>query len=298
MAEAKGAGLRAFQIVGGEPTLEPEVFCAIVEEGLRLGMKCHRPPTNCWIARDRGEAERFFARLSEIGFSAGFRISLDRFHGAVPVEYTAAFIAMSSEYFRLGKYSIGCCDIDEGESERRLAALAEALCAEGLMSEYAGGKMITERGDIKVGFWAPTRPTWGDLADGEFLSRRVDTGMDGEGGFRRDAPIGRFGCLGERGVGYLWVEPDGVVRPCCGNAAPFIDALVAGNIFEDTVGGIIERAGGSRLLSALAEGGPVRVAEMAGAGDRFFGEMYSHRCELCYRVLGDESVRDYFETSP
>ncbi len=295
LGEAKAAGLHAFQIVGGEPTLKPETFVEIVREGRRLSMKCHRPPTNCRIARDEAALRSFFSSLSDAGFSAGFRISVDHFHRRIPLEYTAGFIFAAADYFNLKRFAIGCCDIDEDRSRRMLDNLCRLLCAKGFESRVGGNMLETPAGRIKIGFWAPTRPTWKQLPDSEFLLKKVSLSVPDKPRWGRRDDIAPFGCLGPKGVGYLWVEPSGAVRACCGNACQFIDALVIGNIYDETLGEMIDRARGSELMDALAAGGPVEAALRAGTLDAL-EKTYTHRCDLCHAVLNDSRTAARFNT--
>lgn len=293
LRQAKEIGLSAFQIVGGEPTLEEGFFVGMVEEGRRLTMKCHRPPTNCFLGGDEPRLRNFFGRLKDAGYSAGFRISLDRFHGRIPVEHVAKFISVASEYFSLKPFVIGCCDIDEARSVELLEKLAGLLRESGLAAEIAGNRLVTDKGQIKLGFWAPTRPTCKPLPDEEFEFRKVDENAEPTDQLKRGGAIGPYGCLGKSGVGYLWVEPDGGVRLCCGNAVNFIEALKMGNVYEDSLEGIVRRAEGSELVAALAAGGPVEVARRAGAGEAL-KRKYTHRCELCWTLLSDQVVLKKF----
>jgi len=294
LREGAELGLKGFQIVGGEPTIYREFFVDIVREGLGLGLKCNRPPTNCCLGGDEAELRVFFEALSAAGFRAGFRISLDHFHRRIPLESVARFITMASEYFPLKPFIIGCCDRNEERSVKLLHRLAGRLAELGLGSEYSGRKLRTDLGDIKVGFWAPTRPTWKPLPDDMFEFRRVVPGAGHREQTRRGGPIGRYGCLGRAGVGYFWIEPTGAVRLCCGNSVNFTDALAFGNIHEDSLGDILWRANRSSLVAALAAGGPVEVIERAGAGHYMDG-LYTHRCELCWKVLNDPEVLAVFK---
>lgn len=285
LREAKNAGLNAFQLVGGEPTLYEDFFVASYAEAGRLSMKRHRPPTNCALGGDEKRLRSFFKRLADTGFSAGFRISLDRFHHKIPVEHIAGFIAVSSEYFSLKPYSIGCCDVDEEQSKTLLRRLACILTdSYGISAVYDEEKkfMVNEEA-ISVGFWAPTRPTWKPLPDVMFRFSGIDVSGEPQR-FQKGAPISSYPCLGSQGVGYLWVEPNGDVRPCCGNAVNFIDALIVGNIHRESVAEIIEKASNSKFIKTLASGGPVELAKILNMG-HVLENKYTHRCDLCHTIF-------------
>lgn len=287
LGEAKLAGLNAFQLVGGEPTLYEDFFVAAYSEAGRLSMKRHRPPTNCAIGGDKKRLHSFFKRLADIGFTAGFRISLDRFHHKIPLEHIAGFIAVSTEYFSLKPYSIGCCDVDEEQSKTLLRHLVDIMTdSYGVSATYDEEKKFIVNGEtISVGFWAPTRPTWKKLPDDLFRFSAIDVSGEPQK-FHKGAPISSYPCLGPQGVGYLWVEPNGDVRPCCGNAVNFIDALVIGNVHRDSVAKIIERASNSKYIQTLASGGPVALAKILNM-EQLMENEYTHRCDLCHTIFTD-----------
>jgi len=286
LREAKAMGLHSFQFVGGEPTLRGDFMVEVVAEGRRLSMKPHRPPTNCATAARPEYLRALFARLKQAGFTAGFRVSCDEFHGRVPPESVAAFIVNAADYFDLTRFAIGCCDKNEERSRGRLERVARAMSEMGLESRVGAAKMETARGDIKLGFWAPTRPTWKPLPDSEFVFREVNAGAGASEapGRGSPAPITRFGCLGPLGVGYVWIDPDGNARACCGNANLFSDKLIIGNIHAEPLAAIVERASHDPVISLLAEGGPVALAAETGLTG-LLEKKYTHRCELCAAAL-------------
>jgi len=286
LREAKAMGLHSFQFVGGEPTLRGDFMVEVVAEGRRLSMKPHRPPTNCATAARPEYLRALFARLKQAGFTAGFRVSCDEFHGRVPPESVAAFIVNAADYFDLTRFAIGCCDKNEERSRGRLERVARAMSEMGLESRVGAAKMETARGDIKLGFWAPTRPTWKPLPDSEFVFREVNAGAGASEapGRGSPAPITRFGCLGPLGVGYVWIDPDGNARACCGNANLFSDKLIIGNIHAEPLAAIVERARRDPVISLLAEGGPVALAAETGLTG-LLEKKYTHRCELCAAAL-------------
>lgn len=284
LREGKAAGLNACQVVGGEPTIYEDFFVEIYSEARRLSMKRHRPPTNCWLGGDAKRLSAFFDRLKSIGFSSGFRISLDTFHRRIPLEFVARFILTASEYFSLKPFVIGCCDINEDASKALLIRLAEALTQLGLKASYnGGGTFQTEKESFTVGFWAPTRPTWKQLPDEMFRFSEVDISGSIQK-FHKEAPISSYPCLGPAGVGYLWIDPSGDVRPCCGNAINFIDELILGNANNNSIEEIIQNARSSEIISKLAAGGPVELAKFLGMTN-LLKNKYTHRCDLCHTIF-------------
>lgn len=293
LAEAKKLGIHAFQIAGGEPTLYEDFMVEVAREGRRLSMKAHRPPTNGWLGGDPERLRALFERLREAGFTAGFRVSCDSFHHRAPLEWVARFVATALEYFSANHITIGCCDIDESRSRRILERLAGIMGLNGLETKLKENHIETCCGRIRLGFWAPTRPTWRLLPDEAFAFREVSIGTPDRERHDREAPVARFGCLGPRGTGYFWLGPEGGVRACCGNANLFSDALLIGNINHERLGDIYERALRDPLLALLAAGGPVRLAMETGDAEALRGR-YTHRCELCARLLSAPDVRSRY----
>jgi len=293
LAEGKALGLHSFQIAGGEPTVCEDFMVETIRAGRRLSMKAHRPPTNCRLG---GEPERllaFFRRLEEAGFKAGFRVSCDAFHSRIPIEWTARFLYEAGNFFPLRNFTIGCCDAGEERSRGRLESLAGAISAMGCPAGYKDGRLDVGGSKIKVGFWAPTRPTWKPLPDHFFRFRDVLADPAATHRFDREAPITAFGCLGPRGVGYFWIDPTGDVRACCGNSNLFSNALIIGKVERESLSEIYSRSIKSPLLSVLARGGPVALALEAGAAE-YLDRPYTHRCELCAVLLADPRISENY----
>lgn len=288
MEEAQALGLSRIQFCGGEPTLRPEFMLKVVKTGRKMGKKFHRPPTTGWLGEKPHELESFLLRLRDAGYTSGFRLSVDHYHRRVPLESAANFIRAYSRVFPIKTLSIGCCDADRDRSARILRELAGKLEEQGLPVEKIDNKHFkTARGRISLGLWTPTRPTWKPLDDSHFEFKPVSFERAGEKVFSREAPIQPFGCLGSEGVGYLWVEPDGAVRACCGNANCFIDRLVIGNALKESLETILLRAKSDPLLQVLAEGGPVALAARLPDDEKkkIAETKFTHRCELCYYLL-------------
>ncbi len=293
LSEAVGIGIHAFQFAGGEPTLCEDFMVEVFEEGRRLSMKMHRPPTNCLLGGTPEKLRVFLERLKKAGFTAGFRLSCDTYHHRIPTDWIARFIFESASTITLRHFSIGCCDINERRSRMLLSELCEGLERLGMKAVLEEKIISTDAGRIKLGFWAPTRPAWKTLPDDAVIAR--DVTADTADSDRRDraAPISPFGCVGPMGVGYFWVDPDGSVRACCGNANIFNESLVIGNVNRESLSVIRERAARDPLLGVLAEGGPVGLALKMGR-EEVFNKRYTHRCELCHELLAGGKARSMF----
>ena len=283
LQEARKAGINSFQVSGGEPTLEPDLYVALVEKAMRLGMRVNRPATNGFLGTRPEQAEEFFSSLRELGYRAGFRLSIDEYHAPLGPPVWAGFTFQFQRYLPLGSLSIGCCDVSRERSRLWIEKYLEELRAKGLSGDYREGEKAIRFGREKVslGFWAPTRPTRENLPASHFRWREI--------------PAETRGCLGPKGNAYLWIEPEGRVRVCAGNANIFSPLLSAGNLKEENLGSILCRIDDDPLYRLLSEEG------VAGLRRRLRGKVeipfcldgeFTHPCELCYNILTDVSCRE------
>lgn len=96
----------------------------------------------------------------------------------------------------------------------------------------------------------------------------------------------------------LIVRPEGTVHLCCGPA--FItDPLKAGDLRNETLKSIIDRAEWNPLYNALALGnGPAKLAEAlieTGHGD-FLLEGYTSACHACHHILRQPGIEEILRT--
>jgi len=279
--QARSMGITAFQFSGGEPTLYPDFIIAVIREGQKLSMRCHRPPTSGYIGRFPDKARDFMGRLKDVGYQSGFRLSLDFYHDYYAQDW-ADFTLFFGEFFSFRQFSIGCCGKERGRTERRLERYADNLRDRGLevTLRLSMGRMYLNGEKVKVGFWAPTRPTYKELNDSEFNFRKINS---------------RKGCLGPEGVGYLWVEPSGHLRICAGNANVAIPDLVIGNLKKERLDGLMKKVYRKKAYRILAQDGPLGLVEsIKKAEPELFpaDSLYTHRCELCYRIFTMKRSRE------
>jgi MoaA/NifB/PqqE/SkfB family radical SAM enzyme len=90
----------------------------------------------------------------------------------------------------------------------------------------------------------------------------------------------------------VWnVDPYGFVTPCCGTA--FAPPLQIGNVFEESLSEIVNRANVNPLLNTIAGwGGPymlIKALETCGDG-RYSEKAFASHCHACMTVLQDQEV--------
>jgi|GEM_PF-1162043 hypothetical protein len=277
--EAKEIGLNSIQITGGEITMYPHFMIKIIPHARKLAIRVNKPPTNCYIAENIIETERFFDALKKADYRSGFRISIDPYHnGVIPISQVADFIISYNKFFKLSTLTIGSCYYDKKKIFELYDELIKCLKEKGLKDIYIdkNKKSIFINGfKIKYGMWKPTRPAWQPLADYEVELKTIDK---------------TIACLGPKGVGYLWIEPDFKVRVCSCNGNCFPDYLIIGDLKKETLTEIINRTGKNKIFKILANYGPAGLRKILNLKDNILDEnkKYTFMCELCNEILNNE----------
>jgi MoaA/NifB/PqqE/SkfB family radical SAM enzyme len=274
--EAKKLGLNSIQITGGEITMYPEFMLELIPHAKKLAIRVNKPPTNCYIAKDREKAAKFFDGLKKIGYTTGFRLSVDPYHnGKIPLLWVASFIAEYKNYFKLSSLTIGSSFHDRQEIFRLYGLLKDELEKLGIkdfriIKEKKG--IFIEGRKIKYGIWTPTRPSWQQLDDSEVEQKPVDK---------------TFACLGPQGVGYLWVEPDFRVKVCSCNGNGFLDYYYIGDLSKESIKEVIERAAGDKIFKILANYGPAGLRKALNLKEEILSpdKKYTFMCELCNEIV-------------
>lgn len=276
--EAKKLGLNSIQLTGGEITMYPEFMLQLIPHAKKLAIRVNKPPTNCWIGKDRKMTAEFFEGLKKINYTAGFRLSIDPYHnGKIPLSWVAAFIAEFKNYFKLSTLTIGSSYRNREEIFKLYDLLGQELAALGIndfkiIREKKG--IFIEGQKIKYGIWTPTRPSWQPLDDSEVEVKEIDN---------------TFACLGPVGVGYLWVEPDFKVKVCSCNGNGFLDYYYIGDLAKENIKEVIERAGKSKIFKILANYGPAGLRKALNLKEKILAEdkKYTFMCELCNEIAGN-----------
>ncbi|MFP4466345.1 MAG: radical SAM protein [Candidatus Goldiibacteriota bacterium] len=284
--EAKDYGLNSLQITGGEITMYPEFIPPVISAARQMAVRVNKPPTNCYIASRPKEANLFFRKLKQTGYTGGFRVSIDPYHQAyVPLHTAADFISIYSSYFKVSSLTIGSCYYDAKRIFSMYDELGTLLKKRGFrnFSVDKSKKSIYADGQrIKYGMWMPTRPSRKPLKDEEVLLKKID----------RTKP-----CLGSEGLAYLWIEPDFKVRVCSGNGNGFLDCYVAGDLKKETIEQTVAGIRRSRIFNILAGYGPagLRDALKEKGITMDYDKKYSFMCELCNEITGKKEFRELLE---
>ena len=277
--EAKKLGLNSIQITGGEITMYPEFMLQIIPHAKHLAIRVNKPPTNCYIAKDRGKAADFFGALKRNGYTSGFRLSIDPYHnGRIPLSWVAGFIAEYRKFFKISSLTVGSSYHDRQEIFKLYGMLLDELASLGIkdaavIKEKKG--IFVEGHKIKYGIWTPTRPSWQKLEDSEVELKALES---------------TFACLGPRGVGYLWVEPDFKARVCSCNGNGFLDFYIAGDLKKENIKEVTARTGNSVVYKILANYGPAGLRKVLNMKTGILPENkeYTFMCELCNEIAGNK----------
>ncbi len=282
LREAKKMGMHSMQITGGEPTMYPEFMLTIIPHAQKLAIRVNKPPTNAYIGKDDRKTEWLFSELKKINYTAGFRISIDPYHnGNIPIEWPAVFTAIYSKYFPLETLTIGSSFYDLKKIFELYDNYFEKLKNYGIKDAWLDAKnkkIYIDGHKIKFGTWHPTRPAREELYDYEVLMQDVPDKA----------------CLGPKGVGYLWVEPDFKVRVCCGNGNGFLNDYIIGDLSRESVSDVVDRAKKNKLFTILANSGPRGLRENLNKKRIILDpyKKYSFICELCNEIMGNEEYKN------
>jgi len=284
--EAKKIGLNSIQITGGEITMYPEFMINLVPHARKLAMRINKPPTNCYIAKDIKRTEKFFNELQNIDYRAGFRISIDPYHNnAISIAQVADFIVTYKKFFKLSTLTIGSCYYERTKIFGLYDELINCLVKRGIKEAYINKEkraIFIESFKVKYGIWKPTRPAWQELKDYEVDLKKIEK---------------TFACLGPKGVGYLWIEPDLKVRICSCNGNNFIDYLIIGDLNKESLQEIIRRASKNKIFKILANEGAAGLRKALNLKNNILDEnkKYTFMCELCNEILGNKKYLKILE---
>jgi len=280
--EGKKLGLNSIQITGGEITMYPEFMLSLIPHAKKLAIRVNKPPTNAYIAKDKNNAAEFFKNLKEINYTSGFRLSIDPYHQErIPINWIADFIIEYSRYFKLSSLTIGSSYYDK---EKIFTLYDELILL--LKNHFKSVELIKEKKvimidgyKIKYGIWKPTRPSWQPLYDYEVELKKITNTMH---------------CLGPKGVGYLWIEPDFKVRVCSCNGNNFLDYLIIGDLKKDKLIDIINRAKQNPVFKILANYGPAGLRDFLNYNEIIISpeKKYTFMCELCNEILANKNYID------
>lgn len=246
---------------GGEPLLDPRALYALIRAARHRHTGDIGIATNGFWGRDRGEARTIAASLARLGVN-GIGISMDPFHGGVPVEAVRnSALAVAEAGLSAHSYLMAC--VVPGREEECLAAAEQLSGTTGIPVARV-----------------PVRK----------LGRSADPGGEAD----RALPSGPCRelatCLGESGPfdpRMVWVDPYGNVMVCYGLAVGSLSARPFRAIMDSY------DPAGDPILDRLSRHGPRGLYELAverGVGPGEHG--YADECELCF--ASREALRRLF----
>lgn len=224
LEDAHAYGISTLGFTGGEPFLYLEFLLRISRRARELGFRFDKLVTNGVWFTDAAHLKTTLSSLAEAGFNGKLGLSVDKFHG-LETERLVEFCRVARRIFQrdtILSFSYASRHPEEGlEPLRRLAARLGAV----LQWSDLLGRYLMVSPDLTASV------CWNHLAPVE-RAEKFRGGWDGTW-FEEDY------CEGPGQA--LIVNPRGEVKPCCGFASD-LDQLTIGNIYQDTVAAIVERA--------------------------------------------------------
>jgi MoaA/NifB/PqqE/SkfB family radical SAM enzyme len=265
-AHAEGVGVLGF--TGGEPFLYPEFVISLSRRAAQLGFRFDKIMSNGVWHRDAAHLEAVLAELRDAGYTGKLGLSVDKFHG-VHTAKAAEFCRVARRVFdRDNVVSLSYASRQPEQGLEPVRDLAAALDAVVEWSDLLGRYLL-------VGPEHTITLNWNHLAPVE-RAERFTGGWDGHW-FEEDY------CEGPGQA--LIVTPKGDVKPCCGFASD-LDQLTIGNIYRDTVRGIIRRARRHPYVGKVFRKGLTAIRDEVLARDpSALPGATSNHCYFCWYVL-------------
>ncbi|HEV3145833.1 MAG TPA: radical SAM/SPASM domain-containing protein, partial [Gemmataceae bacterium] len=268
LEDAAKYGIRILGFTGGEPFLYPEFLFALCRRAVELGFRFDKIMTNGVWFEDEAQLASILEQLANSGFSGKLGLSVDKFHG-VHTEKLITFCRSARAIF--GRDNILSLSYASAAPDRGLHPvhqLAKALDAVVEWSEMLHHYLL-------VGPDFTMTLNWNHLAAVE-RAEHLPSNWDGHW-FEEDY------CEGPGQA--LIVTPKGEVKPCCGFASD-LDQLTIGNIHEDSVEVIVERARNHPYVGRIFREGlsAIRDEILARDPNAFPGATTNH-CFFCWYVL-------------
>jgi hypothetical protein len=268
LEDARAFGIEILGFTGGEPFLYPEFLVQLSRRAVALGFRFDKIMTNGVWFRDRAHLEEGLGELARAGYSGKLGLSVDKFHGPATAAL-AEFCRTARQVFgrdRIISLSYASRRPDQGLEP--IHALARELDAVVSWSDMLGRYLLVAP-DLTMTL------NWNHLAPVE-RAERFRGGWDGAW-FEEDY------CEGPGQA--LIVNPRGEVKPCCGFASD-LDQLTIGNIYEDTVAAIVERARKHPYVGKVFREGLSAIRDEILARDpQALPGATSNHCYFCWYVL-------------
>jgi hypothetical protein len=265
-AHAQGIGILGF--TGGEPFLYPEFVHTLCRRGAELGFRFDKIMTNGVWHRDAAHLEAVLTELRDAGFTGRLGLSVDKFHGKHTAQ-AAEFCRVARRVF--GRDNILSLSYASRRPDLGLEPVHDLAQELGAVVEWSDllRRYLLVAPDLTMTL------NWNHLAPVE-RAERFTGAWDGTW-FEEDY------CEGPGQA--LIVTPKGDVKPCCGFASD-LDQLTIGNIYRDTVRGIIRRARRHPYVGKVFREGLTAIRDEVLARDpNALPGATSNHCYFCWYVL-------------
>jgi hypothetical protein len=265
---AHAEGIETIGFTGGEPFVYPEFLLALTHRAAELGMRFDKVQTNGVWFRDEEHLVETLTQLHQAGFTGKLGLSVDKFHGKHTQE-AALFCTTARRVF--GRDNMVSLSYASRSPELGLEPVRElAQTLDGVIdwSDWLHRYLLVTP-DLTIVL------NWNHLAPVE-RAERFTGAWDGKW-FEEDY------CEGPGQA--LIVTPKGEVKPCCGFASD-LDQLTIGNIYQDTVGQIVQRGRKHPYVGKVFREGLTAIRDEILARDpEALPGATSNHCFFCWYVL-------------
>ena len=257
LKDCKEYGVEWVGFSGGEPFLMPTFLERVSSAVVEQEMFFDRLMTNGVWFKNQARLKSTLQGLHDSGFDGKICVSVDAFHKQ-DVKKVAMFIRMVENMWKKDD----CVEIssvrggDDALTKQKLITIAGFL-----------GKKLK---DLKVNY-----------IELSAVTENIPSGWQDDEWFEDDF------CKGPGNVFY--VHPDGRVAVCCGYANQE-NALVVGNIRNDSVDQLIEQANKNKFIDLVYNKGLSTIRkELESKGHEFPGKTKNH-CFFCWYVLQNNLI--------
>jgi len=304
MKDAGEEGIQLLAISGGDPFCSRNVYHA-VREAKSNGIKTYSIMTSGFFGKTKSSARRVLKRLKEAGYStekvevrkafgktnkvgAHFQLSIDDFHKEF-VSYESVFNVIDAYCDTFG--STEGLAIDFSYLKNKSEGMGKMLTKIPVRENERGRYFFQfSRGEIELIFSPMVYAGRARKIDkSEFKTWPVRKVLKD---CRKKMPS-CIGSISDHNI--ITIRGDGSAYPCCSLFYKEIPRLKLGNVNEESLHEIIERANGDPLLNFMMVKNTALIFNKVGKTmlERYEGYLdrgITHDCEICKDVLTDETV--------
>jgi organic radical activating enzyme len=268
LEEAADFGIGIVGFTGGEPFLYPEFLFALCRRAVELGLRFDKIMTNGVWFEYEAQLISILQQLEATGYSGKLGLSVDKFHGKHTEKLVIFCRAARAVFGRDNILSLSYASPAPDRGLQPVHELAKALDAVVEWSDLL-------RHFLLVGPDFTMTLNWNHLAAVE-RAEHLPSNWDGQW-FEEDY------CEGPGQA--LIVTPKGEVKPCCGFASD-LDQLTIGNVHDDSLMDIVDRARNHPYIGKLFREGLTAIRDEVLARDpNAFPGATSNHCFFCWYVL-------------